>query len=82
MTNTGGPVASVQFTLAFRRGSQADGQSYTGNNAPALARGRSELVEADMGPGLGAGHAGDSCKVTKEALISPDSLTTLATYSG
>lgn len=82
VTNVNGPEASVQFRLAFHRGSQADGQSFTGNNAPALARGKSELVEADMGPSVGAGHAGDTCTVTKVVLISPDTLTTLATYSG
>ena len=76
------PAASVQIKLAFRRSGQADGQSYTGNNATALAKGKSELLEADMGPSVGAGRAGDTCTVIKEALISPETLTTLATYEG
>jgi hypothetical protein len=82
VTNVSGPAASVQFTVAFRHGSQADGQSYTGNNATALARGKSELLEADMGPSVDGGQAGDTCTVTKETLISPETLTTLATYRG
>jgi hypothetical protein len=82
VTNVSGPAASVQIKLAFRHGGQADGQSYTGNNATALARGKSELLEADMGPSVGAGRAGDTCTVIKEALISPETLTTLATYEG
>ena len=82
VTNVSGPAASVQFTVEFRHGSQADGQSYTGNNTTALARGKSELLEADMGPSVGGGQAGDTCIVTKETLISPETLTTLATYRG
>jgi len=82
VTNVSGPAASVQIKLAFRRSGQADGQSYTGNNATALAKGKSELLEADMGPSVGAGRAGDTCTVIKEALISPETLTTLATYEG
>lgn len=82
VTNVSGPAASVQIKLAFRHGGQADGQSYTGNNATALAKGKSELLEADMGPSVGAGRAGDTCTVIKEALISPETLTTLATYEG
>jgi hypothetical protein len=82
VTNVSGPAASVQIKLAFWRSGQADGQSYTGNNATALARGKSELLEADMGPSVGAGRAGDTCTVIKEALISPETLTTLATYEG
>ena len=82
VTNVSGPAASVQIKLAFRHSGQADGQSYTGNNATALARGKSELLEADMGPSVGAGRAGDTCTVIKEALISPETLTTLATYEG
>ena len=82
VTNVSGPAASVQIKLAFRHGGQADGQTYTGNNATALARGKSELLEADMGPTVGAGRAGDTCTVIKEALISPETLTTLATYEG
>lgn len=82
VTNVSGPAASVQFTVVFRHGPQADGQSYTGNNATALARGKSELLEADMGPSVGGGQAGDTCTITKETLISPETLTTLATYRG
>jgi hypothetical protein len=82
VTNVSGPAASVQFTVAFRNGSQAHGQSYTGNNATALAKGKSELLEADMGPSVGGGRDGDTCTITKETLISPETLTTLATYSG
>ena len=82
VTNVSGPAASVQFTVAFSNGSQAHGQSYTGNNATALARGKSELLEADMGPSVGGGRDGDTCTITKETLISPETLTTLATYSG
>ena len=52
----------------------------TANNATALAPGKSELLEADMGPSVGGGRAGDTCTVTKEALISPETLTTMATY--
>ena len=50
VTNVSGPAPSVQIKLAFRHGGQADGQSYPGNNATALARGKSELLEADMAP--------------------------------
>src|SRR5262249_60628571 len=64
VTNVSGPAASVQLKLAFRRGGQADGQTYTGNNATALAKGKSELLEADMGPSVDAGRAGGTCTVS------------------
>jgi hypothetical protein len=58
----------VQIKLAFRHGGQADGQSYTGNNATRRL-GKSEEAH---GPSVGAGRAGDICTVIKEALIPGD----------
>lgn len=65
-TNVGSSVPlTPQYTVQFDRGSMVDGENYPGDESP-LSKGQSQDLEADIVPSSGAGHPGDTCKITEE----------------
>jgi len=79
VTNDGAQTVLPQFTIEFLDGATVDGQNYTPDDAPPLAPGQSETLEADIVPSAGAGRPGDTCTVTKYQLFTPD-LAAIGTY--
>jgi hypothetical protein len=59
-----------QATVEFMDGSTVDGQNYSPPEVAPISPGQTEQVAAAMGPSIGAGRPGDTCRIVSYAVRS------------